>query len=75
VPGDTVNAAGTSRHAEAWVLGKLVTFDKRRRSPRPRTDVTGTGEVVIFTGVRYERSSDPVSSGGSNPLKPKRKRG
>lgn len=62
------------RDAEAR-LGKVVTFDKRRRAARPKAEESATGQVVIFTGVRYERGPASLPSDGSTPLKPKRKRG
>ena len=65
---------GKSRDAEAW-LGKLVTFDKRRRVARPKREGGVPGQVVIFTGVRYERGPVGVPTDGDTPLKPKRKRG
>jgi hypothetical protein len=59
---------------EAW-LGKLVPFDKQRRMLRPKADATVPGQVIIFTGVRYERPSNPEPGDGTTPLRPKRKRG
>jgi hypothetical protein len=56
-------------------LGKLVSFEKRRRSAPPRLPSGLAGEVVIFTGVRYERGLQGKPIDGSTPLKPKRKRG
>jgi hypothetical protein len=55
-------------------LGKLVPFDKRRRPPRPKARGEAEGEVVIFTGVRYERGLPRLPSDGSTPARPKRKR-
>ena len=54
-------------------LGKLVPFQKPARSAKARP-VSGKGEVVIFTGVRYERE---VVAPGKPPAsaRPKRKRG
>jgi hypothetical protein len=37
-------------------LGKLVEFDRRRREVRPRTTKQAPAEILIFTGVRYERN-------------------
>ncbi len=42
-------------------LGKLVQLPKRGRT-RTRAQSAGTGEVLLFTGVRYERG------GGSSPM-------
>jgi hypothetical protein len=41
-------------------LGKLVQLPKRGRT-KTRSQAAGTGEVLLFTGVRYER-------GGVAPL-------
>ncbi len=60
-------------------LGKLVTFDKRRHPQRsePVSDTSTGGQVLIFTGVRYERGVPPVPRDGTTttPARPKRKRG
>ena len=52
-------------------MGKLVTFDKRRldkRSPN-QPSLAGEAEILIFTGVRYERApvepGKPPASAGS----------
>jgi hypothetical protein len=57
-------------------LGKLVQFDKRRFAAKSEAPKPGESQVVIFTGVRYERRAvapepgkPPASTG------PKRKRG
>jgi len=55
-------------------LGKLVSFEKRRRPVRPRSE-SGAGQVVIFTGVRYERGTSDLPTNGTSPARPKRKRG
>ena len=54
-------------------LGKLVQFDKRGRHPKARPLVTGNAQIVLFTGVRYERDVTPVP--GKPVNRPKRKRG
>lgn len=57
-------------------MGKLVQFDNRGRGSRvEKTDRTAKAEILIFTGVRYERQTDvaptkPTASSGG-----KRKRG
>ncbi len=56
-------------------MGKLVSFEKRRRNTPRKPSAGNLGQVVIFTGVRYERGSDGTPADGSTPLKPKRKRG
>ena len=56
-------------------MGKLVQFENKGRASAAPREGTGTaGQVLIFTGVRYERDTGPTkptatSSGG------KRKRG
>jgi hypothetical protein len=56
-------------------LGKLVSFENRRRLTRPRISDTETGQILIFTGVRYERGLGSVPQNGTTPARPKRKRG
>jgi hypothetical protein len=56
-------------------LGKLVQFEKRSGDARPTEgERRGKAEILIFTGVRYERDN---SGAPSKPLTPgaKRKRG
>jgi hypothetical protein len=54
-------------------LGKLVPFQKPVR-PAKGKPVIGQGEIVLFTGVRYQR--DTVSPGKPPATaRPKRKRG
>jgi len=50
-------------------------LDKRRRTASPKIPRVGDGEVVIFTGIRYERRTDPGHADDSPPARPKRKRG
>jgi hypothetical protein len=59
-------------------LGKLVQFDRRQRDLKPRTGRSNPAEILIFTGVRYERAETkepdkPTAT--SSPARPKRKRG
>lgn len=70
----TGEVARNGRYAEAR-LGKLLSLDRRRRTAPPKTPPAGEGEVVIFTGIRYERRPDPGHAGDSPPARPKRKRG
>lgn len=57
-------------------MGKLVPFEKQAKSRDSKGERAGTAEILIFTGVRYEREAPTVppkptaSSSGS-----KRKRG
>ena len=58
-------------------LGKLVQFTKREHEPRRRpADAAGaTGaEVVLFTGVRYERATAPVPDKPMGPASGTRRR-
>jgi hypothetical protein len=64
---------GKSRYAEAR-LGKLLSLDKRRRTAPPKIPPAGEGEIVIFTGVRYERRTEPGHAGDPPPARPKHKR-
>ncbi|HVX83032.1 MAG: hypothetical protein ACTHOR_10165 [Devosia sp.] len=55
-------------------MGKLVPFDKQRRAERSRAEIVGGGEVVLFTGVRYQRGTPPAPTGdGKHPARRKRK--
>lgn len=48
-------------HSEAR-LGKLVQLPKRGRSAKPAAQSLGAhepAEVILFTGVRYERNDTP----------------
>jgi hypothetical protein len=58
-------------------LGKLVKFDQRRRPPSSTVRAGGSAQILIFTGVRYERGIPPSSTvDPSRPnSRPKRKRG
>jgi len=56
-------------------LGKLVPFEKGRRPPRAKNANGSSGQILIFTGVRYERGGAPLPSDGNTPARPKRKRG
>ena len=49
----------TSRQLEAR-LGKLVKMPKRGRADRPAGRAPETAEIVLFTGVRYERNGAPL---------------
>ncbi|WDR02737.1 hypothetical protein PSQ19_00385 [Devosia algicola] len=60
-------------------MGKLVKFDQRRSLARKARLTTGDAQILMFTGVRYERGTTPTAM--SNPCigpskpKPSRKRG
>lgn len=66
--------AGNGAGAEAG-LGKLVQFDKRGRHPKARPINPGNAQILIFTGVRYERDGTPVPGKPMGPSRVKRKRG
>ncbi len=56
-------------------MGKLVQFDKRGRHPKARPLSFGNAQIVLFTGVRYERDGTPVPGKPLGTTRPKRKRG
>lgn len=60
-------------------MGKLIRLDTGSRTNSGQVRPKGESEVLIFTGVRYERSSDstpstaaPKTSGQPNRRKRKR---
>jgi hypothetical protein len=64
---------GGAEKLEAGV-GTLVKFDQRGRpaSKRPR-NVAGA-QILLFTGVRYERGTPSMPNNRVDPSRPKRKR-
>jgi hypothetical protein len=57
-------------------LGKLVQFEKRSGDARPiEGERRGKAEILIFTGVRYERDSSGVPNKPLPSPGAKRKRG
>jgi hypothetical protein len=64
----------TDRNAEAS-LGKLVKFVRRTTIARDRAAPLGAGQILIFTGVRYERNEAPLPGKNPTSTRPKRKRG
>ena len=63
------------RYLEAG-LGKLVKFDQRpRAATRGAAPMPGNAQILIFTGVRYERGSLQKPETRLDPTRPKRKRG
>jgi hypothetical protein len=54
-------------------LGKLVPFDNRRRLARAKAGESAEAQILIFTGVRYDRGGAPVPTNGTTPARPKRK--
>ena len=56
-------------------LGKLVKFDSRRSAVTSRVVKPGGAQILIFTGVRYERGTSQPPNTRLDPTRPKRKRG
>ncbi len=57
-------------------LGKLVPFSKRVRSAKRKpAPAQGKGQILLFTGVRYERDADAVPDKPRAAARPKRRRG
>lgn len=57
-------------------LGKLLQFDGRKKSAIAATPVSGVAQIILFTGVRYERGTPPPPSTSDLASKRgKRKRG
>ncbi len=56
-------------------LGKLVKFDGRRKPATSRVTKPGGAQILIFTGVRYERGTSQPPNTRLDPTRPKRKRG
>lgn len=56
-------------------MGKLVRFDKSDRLISAQSSAKGEGQIVLFTGVRYERNTDPdLAKKRKSPTKRKRRR-
>lgn len=79
--GDCVASApgvGNGADRERWTaeagLGKLVQFDLRSRAAKVRPAKPGTAQIVIFTGVRYQRDGTPIPGKPLGNVRPKRKR-
>ena len=56
-------------------LGKLVKFDQRRKAVTGGVTKPGRAQILIFTGVRYERGTSQPPNKRLDPTRPKRKRG
>jgi hypothetical protein len=56
-------------------LGKLVKFDQRRKAAQRGAKAPGDAQILIFTGVRYERQAPLPPTTRLDPTRPKRKRG
>jgi hypothetical protein len=57
-------------------LGKLVDLSRKERPPRPQASHSGPAEVLVFTGVRYQRENPTGPGRPTNTSDPnKRRRG
>ncbi|MET3926205.1 hypothetical protein ABIE28_002314 [Devosia sp. 2618] len=56
-------------------LGKLVKFDARLKTATRGAPLPGNAQILIFTGVRYERGTLQPPNASLDPTRPKRKRG
>lgn len=56
-------------------MGNLVRFDKQARLIPAQSGAKGEGQVLMFTGVRYERMPEKLSTKNRPNNKRKRKRG
>ena len=56
-------------------MGKLVPFEKQAKSRDSKSDRPGGAEILIFTGVRYEREAPNVPTKPTASSGNKRKRG
>jgi hypothetical protein len=48
------------RRTPESLVGKLVHFDKRGRSTQAKAPASGDAQIYLFTGVRYERETNPA---------------
>jgi len=55
-------------------MGQLVRFDKKKRFKSTQSTRKGDGEIILFTGVRYERAPEGLSEKKHVPIKRKRTR-
>jgi hypothetical protein len=46
----------------------VLTFDAARRRPLRRSAGSGPGDVLVFSGVRYDRAADGTSTEASGAL-------
>jgi hypothetical protein len=56
-------------------LGKLVKFELRERPASGQTKPRGDAQILLFTGVRYERGTTWPVETRRDPSRPKRRRG
>ncbi|GEM_PF-727800 len=55
-------------------LGKLLRFAGRKKSATDGTTTRGEAQILIFTGVRYERGTPPPPKSAEDSKRRKRKR-
>ncbi|HTM77138.1 MAG TPA: hypothetical protein VL133_05875 [Devosia sp.] len=56
-------------------MGKLVKFDNRSRPASTTPHQTGNAQILMFTGVRYERGTPLLANSKRlDPSRPKHKR-
>ncbi|WP_286722233.1 hypothetical protein [Devosia sp. 63-57] len=56
-------------------MGKLLQLTGRARPATTGNKPPGDAQILIFTGVRYERGTTPPPNNRLDPSRPKRKRG
>ena len=56
-------------------MGKLVPFEKQAKSRDAKSASVGGANILMFTGVRYERESPTVPTKPTPTSGTKRKRG
>ena len=56
------------------ILATVLKFEGRKPSANAGRQVSGAAQILIFTGVRYERGTPPPPSKNSDARR-KRKRG
>ncbi len=56
-------------------LGKLVKFELRERPAAAVGKPCGNAQILLFTGVRYERGTTCPPADLRDPSRPKRRRG
>ncbi len=56
-------------------MGQVVRFDRRRRTVSARRGFRPEGQILMFTGVRYDKPHGGSSSSPGTGVKAKHKRG
>ncbi|WP_172122742.1 MULTISPECIES: hypothetical protein [unclassified Devosia] len=56
-------------------MGKLVKFELRERPAAAVGKPCGNAQILLFTGVRYERGTTCPPADLRDPSRPKRRRG